>query len=331
MAALVSLDGSKLFASLNVLQMKFMNEARVVSVTNFLPGSIRGNPLGGPSSRKLVHDPSISWSAFVCTSAFNSAQDSNITGIVIDDSISFDPPQKKVLFESTTLTLDLHSVFETYNGYTQNLPVINLETLGLSENEHQGSASQVLLELTEGQSASLSPAGESITIQHTQGRARKTQVELVGSAHAKLIFSSDTRHLPRVKALDDPFLTKVLSLTWSGESDECKNRPPPTPVKRPDGPHEKPRPYRNLYFLRSHVKKFEAKHHIPENVSKQLDQAVDDLESKKITPVQVLLKAREILHDYLKNNKAGKHSLQRDVEVGSGLSEDDEFEAMLEE
>ncbi|TFK32646.1 hypothetical protein BDQ12DRAFT_728495 [Crucibulum laeve] len=118
---------------------------------------------------------------------------------------------------------------------------------------------------------------------------------------------------------------------WSGESDECKNRPPPTPVKRPDGPHEKPRPYRNLYFLRSHVKKFEAKHHIPENVSKQLDQAVDDLESKKITPLQFLLKAREILHDYLKNKKAGKHSSQRDVEVDSGLSEEDEFEAMLEE
>ncbi|TFK38884.1 glycoside hydrolase family 15 protein [Crucibulum laeve] len=229
--------------SSNVLQTKFMNEAGVVSVTDFLPRPLHTNPLG-PSSRK----PLLPWLIrrvecirgrlpilMQCAPAFNYARDSHITGIVIDDSIAFGPRQRNVLFEFASLTLDLRYVVEATMD-TQDLPVVNLETVDLSEKGHQGHAAQALLELTEGQcvtfilrtpptdfartkdssdsedsSASASPPGKGVTTQRTQERANKTQDEQEASARARLSYSSETRRgAADIAAQRDPYLVSSL-------------------------------------------------------------------------------------------------------------------------
>ncbi|TFK38909.1 hypothetical protein BDQ12DRAFT_722765 [Crucibulum laeve] len=143
-----------------------------------------------------------------CAPASNYARDSHTTGIVIDNSIAFGPRQRNVLFEFTSLTLDLRYVVEATMD-TQDLPVVNLETLDLSLRRvtfilrtpttdfacTKDSASD-----SEDSSASLSPSGKGVTTQPTQ-----EGWEVAAQRDTHLVSS-----LPRGRTLDNLFLTKEL-------------------------------------------------------------------------------------------------------------------------
>ncbi|KAF8187701.1 glycoside hydrolase family 15 protein [Pholiota molesta] len=148
-------------ASSNVLQTKFMNDQGVVSVTDFLPRPRKDNPSSPASSKPLLP-----WLIrriecirgrvpiqVQCAPAFNYALHSHETSIVDDDSLpSSAAPQKKAVFVSPDLTLDLRYVVEqTPAGSDGTPPEVALEFLDLSAKGHKGLAVQSNIHLVEGQ------------------------------------------------------------------------------------------------------------------------------------------------------------------------------------
>ncbi|CAA7266100.1 unnamed protein product [Cyclocybe aegerita] len=149
--------------SSNVLQTKYLNDSGVVSVTDFLPRPRRENPNGLGRSKPLLP-----WLVrrvecirgtlpvlMQCAPAFNYARSTHITSIIDDDSVPVEqeePAQKKALFESDSLALDLRYVTEcTLPGDSGPVPHVELEFLDLSERGHKGLAVQSLITLHEGQ------------------------------------------------------------------------------------------------------------------------------------------------------------------------------------
>ncbi|KAJ3506188.1 hypothetical protein NLJ89_g7004 [Agrocybe chaxingu] len=90
-----------------------------------------------------------------CAPAFNYARSTHITSIIDDDSVPVEPEepaQKKALFESDSLALDLRYVAEhTFPGDSGPVPKVELQFLDLSERGHKGLAVQSLITLHEGQ------------------------------------------------------------------------------------------------------------------------------------------------------------------------------------
>jgi hypothetical protein len=150
-----------------VLQTKFMNDAGVVSVTDFLP-----RPKKDPVDSHIAPKPLLQWLVrrvecirgrlpilMQCAPAFHYGMHDHTTTIVDDESVPIAIPhgtqQKKAVFESENLTLDLRYVVEntgapsTEGGIT--LPEVSLDFLDLSTKGHRGLAVQSLVELTEGQ------------------------------------------------------------------------------------------------------------------------------------------------------------------------------------
>lgn len=86
-----------------------------------------------------------------CAPAFNYARSPHTTTIVDDDSV-LPNIQKKAVFESEELTLDLRYVVDNVMEDPEATePEISMEFLDLSAKGHKGLAVQSLLELTEGQ------------------------------------------------------------------------------------------------------------------------------------------------------------------------------------
>src|SRR5258708_15547266 len=92
-----------------------------------------------------------------CAPAFNYARSTHIASIVDDESVPGDPdttPQKKVLFESDSLALDLRYIAEVSDSVTDSgvlPPEVVLEFLDLSQKGHKGPAIQSKFTLVEGQ------------------------------------------------------------------------------------------------------------------------------------------------------------------------------------
>lgn len=128
-----------------------------------------------------------------CAPAFNYARSIHNTTIIDDDSIPYGPPQKKALFESHALSLDLRYVTECSSGGIQ-APTVTLELLDLSAKGHQGLAVQSSLELTEGQSVTFV--------------LRTPPVDGAKTLEKDEIAKGSNHHKRR--AFDDPFLTTEL-------------------------------------------------------------------------------------------------------------------------
>jgi len=138
-----------------------------------------------------------------CAPAFNYARDAHTITIIEDTSIPVSLthnqiPQKKVLFESENLWLDLRYVVEATESCTYPPPAIELSTLDLTSKGHKGLAAYASLQLHEGQAVTFilrTPPKE------TDGK----EVLQVDAVERKLIAPLRTGS----RALDDPFLTKV--------------------------------------------------------------------------------------------------------------------------
>ncbi|ESK89076.1 glycoside hydrolase family 15 protein [Moniliophthora roreri MCA 2997] len=181
--------------SSNVLQTKFMNEMAVVSVTDFLPRQPKGL---GSATKPLLH-----WLIrrvevirggmplmMECAPAFNYARSSHRTSIIDDNSTL--SPQKKALFESNELALDLRYVTDTSLDNVSE-PEISLQLLDLSAKGHKGPGVYAKLDLSEGQVVTF-------VLRTPPNDAR----EVKGSVIVPI--GSSTKSRP----IDDPFLTKEL-------------------------------------------------------------------------------------------------------------------------
>jgi hypothetical protein len=131
-----------------------------------------------------------------CAPAFNYARDEHSTTIVDDASVPL-AQQKKVLFESEGLNLDLRYVVE---NTTENChpPTIELSTLDLTSKGHKGLAAYASLQLSEGQAVTF-------ILRTPPQEDGKTGVE------RKLIAPVGSTS----RALDDPFLTKVRNIRYA--------------------------------------------------------------------------------------------------------------------
>lgn len=192
--------------SSNVLQTKFMNDQGVVSVTDFLPRPRRDAP-GHPSTPK----PLLPWLIrrvecirgslpilVQCAPAFNYARSAHTTTVVDDESID-GSAQKKALFKSDELSLDLRYVAECSASEGIHSPEVTLELLDLSAKGHKGLAVQCLLKMTEGQCVTFvlrTPPAEVAPV--ILGQDEKNKGHLSRE-------SSNKR-----RAIDDPYLTKEL-------------------------------------------------------------------------------------------------------------------------
>ncbi|KAF8959160.1 glycoside hydrolase family 15 protein [Flammula alnicola] len=200
-------------ASSNVLQTKYMNDQGVVSVTDFLPRPRKDSP-SSPASLK----PLLPWLMrrvecirghlpiqIQCAPAFNYAQSPHTTSIVDDDSLPFNIVQKKALFESDDLSLDLRYVVENTGAGAEGspaLPDVVFEFLDLSANGHKGLAVQSDIELSEGQCVTF-------ILRTPPAQAQsQSQKETPAASDSKPEWRLSALSTPR--AIDDPLLTKEL-------------------------------------------------------------------------------------------------------------------------
>lgn len=138
-----------------------------------------------------------------CAPAFNYARDPHTTTIIDDASVPVSlthnqTPQKKVLFESENLSLDLRYVVEASESCIHPPPVVDLFALDLSSKGHKGLAAYASLELHEGQTVTFilrTPPKDKVE--------EKKSIE-VDTVQRRLIAPLGTGS----RALDDPYLTK---------------------------------------------------------------------------------------------------------------------------
>ena len=207
-----------------VLQTKFMNDRGVVSVTgqtkvgpsrshtkfiflDFLPRPRRDVP-GQPSTTK----PLLPWLIrriecirgslpilVQCAPAFNYARSAHKTTIVDDESIP-EGPQKKALFTSDALSLDLRYVAECSASEGIHAPEVTLELLDLSAKGHKGLAVQSLIKLTEGQCVTFVLRTPPAVVPVILGQDEKSQGKL----------SRENGSKNHKRKVEDPVLTKEL-------------------------------------------------------------------------------------------------------------------------
>jgi len=144
--------------SSNVLQTKFMNDQGVVSVTDFLPrprkdvGHSTPKPLLPWLIRRIECVRGSLPVIVQCAPAFNYARSAHITTFIDDETIP-DGVQKKALFKSDELSLDLRYISECSQNASEDVhpPEVVLKLLDLSAKGHKGPGVQSLFTLTEGQ------------------------------------------------------------------------------------------------------------------------------------------------------------------------------------
>ena len=148
-----------------------------------------------------------------CAPAFNYARSPHTTTIIDDESIPDEPTQKKALFESDALSLDLRYVTECSASECIEPPQVTLELLDLSAKGHKGLAVQSLLKLREGQSVTFVlriPPDETKThgrtgvpsmVKHAQDEKKSVEYSMIEPVK----FSHQQRRAP-----EDPFLTPKL-------------------------------------------------------------------------------------------------------------------------
>jgi hypothetical protein len=141
-----------------------------------------------------------------CAPAFNYARDAHTTTIIDDTSVPVSlthnqTPQKKVLFESENLSLDLRYVVEASESCVHHPPVVDISTLDLTSKGHKGLAAYASLELHEGQTVTF------ILRIPPKEKVDAKKVVDVDAIERRLIAPLGTSY----RALDDPYLTKVTS------------------------------------------------------------------------------------------------------------------------
>jgi len=150
-----------------------------------------------------------------CAPAFNYARSTHIASIVDDESVPCDPdavPQKKVLFESDSLALDLRYVAEVSEGATDSgvsPPEVVLEFLDLSQKGHKGPAIQSKFTLVEGQCVTFvlrtPPTG--LKVKLTDG----DEMDPMPVSNTGLSARIGLERMLRLgTSVDDPLLTKEL-------------------------------------------------------------------------------------------------------------------------
>jgi hypothetical protein len=149
-----------------------------------------------------------------CAPAFNYARSTHITSIVDDESVPHDPnasPQKKALFESDSLALDLRYIPEVSDGVLGSgvsLPEVVLEFLDLSQKGHKGLAIQSKLTLEEGQCVTFV-----LRIPPTELKVTRDENETETKPASSTILSTRSgldKMLHLGTSADDPLLTKEL-------------------------------------------------------------------------------------------------------------------------
>ncbi|KAF9476199.1 glycoside hydrolase family 15 protein [Pholiota conissans] len=205
-------------ASSNVLQTKYMNDQGVVSVTDFLPRPRKDSP-SSPAS----HKPLLPWLIrrvecirgrvpiqMQCAPAFNYALHSHETTIVDDDSLpSSAPPQKKAVFVSPDLTLDLRYIVEQTSPGSDGIPPeVALKFLDLSVRGHKGLAIQSNISLEEGQCVTFVLRTPPVRAIAAPGQKDIAVHERVPSGGEPKEWRLSAETAPR--AVDDPLLTKEL-------------------------------------------------------------------------------------------------------------------------
>ena len=181
------------------------SNAYIIFLLDYLPRPRRDAP-GRPSTPK----PLLPWLIrriecirgslpilVQCAPAFNYARSAHTTTVVDDESID-GPAQKKALFKSDELSLDLRYVAECSASEGIHSPEVTLELLDLSAKGHKGLAVQSLLKMTEGQCVTFvlrTPPVEVAPV--ILGQDEKTKGYL-------------SRESPNKRRVDDPYLTKEL-------------------------------------------------------------------------------------------------------------------------
>ncbi|KAI0005471.1 glycoside hydrolase family 15 protein [Russula compacta] len=141
-----------------VLQTKFLNEEGVVSVTDFLPrnpAAAAQKPLLHWLIRRIEVVRGKQSIRVECAPAFHYALAEHRSSLVPDDSIPTNcehpsDKQKKALFESSDLTLDLRFIAESVIDGVPS-PSVELCTLDLGNKGHKGLSISADLDLVEGQ------------------------------------------------------------------------------------------------------------------------------------------------------------------------------------
>ncbi|KAG8928633.1 hypothetical protein FRC02_006645 [Tulasnella sp. 418] len=242
--------------SSNVLSTKFLSEEGVVSVTDFLPRQV--DPSKGPDASG---HPLLNWLVrrvevirgtvpirVEIAPAFDYGRAAHKMEFVHDDSTSpLEKPQKKVVFTSKDLTLDLRYVCDTSSerqatdaqGNLLPYPSLEFKELDLRSQGHQGLSAYAEFSLSEGHAITFVlrdppvPDGTSATAVgygHASGTPPVSQTSLPGEQKldgAKV--EAVLRGASAMRARNDPLLTSRLAnkllydtnkywINWIGKS-----------------------------------------------------------------------------------------------------------------
>jgi hypothetical protein len=149
-----------------------------------------------------------------CAPAFNYARSTHITSIVDDESVPRDPDapsQKRALFESDSLALDLRYVVEVAEGGIDSgvpLPEVVLEFLDLSHKGHKGLAVQSKMTLEEGQCVTFVLRTPPTELKVKSADESGIQTKLAPTT--SLSMRSGLDKMSYLGPIDDPLLTKEL-------------------------------------------------------------------------------------------------------------------------
>ncbi|KAH9964462.1 glycoside hydrolase family 15 protein [Russula dissimulans] len=198
--------------SSNVLQTKFLNEEGVVSVTDFLPRNPKATaqkPLLHWLIRRVEVVRGKQSIRVECAPAFHYALAEHRTSLVPDETIPSNgdaaDKQKKVVFESSDLTLDLRYVAESLVDGVPS-PSVELETLDLRRQGHRGISISADLDLIEGQVVTfvLRTPPKATREQHVPNPTND-QAQRLGVSYNQLLTATTS-----VRNKEDPLLTKNI-------------------------------------------------------------------------------------------------------------------------
>lgn len=201
--------------SSNVLATKFLSDCGVGVVTDFLPRQNRHTNKANLQwlvRRVEVIRGNVPF-RMECAPAFDYARASHTTEIIDDDSIP-NEAQKKVLFKSSALNLDLRYVAESTVDDIP-LPEVKFEILDLKDIGHLGTGVTVNLPLSEGQVVTFvlrCPPKEPPIPQAIP------RISMANEYHVS--FESIIEGANKLRAKDDPILTIKLVNSLLQETDD---------------------------------------------------------------------------------------------------------------
>ncbi|KAH9919187.1 glycoside hydrolase family 15 protein [Epithele typhae] len=199
----------------NILQTKYLNEAGVATVTDFLPrqpSSSTTRPLLAWLIRRVEVIRGSMPLRVECAPAFNYARSSHTTEIFIDPSVASSSPtsprsgHQKALFSSpeANLTLDLRWVGESALENVD-VPMLELSPLDLDSKGHKGKGVYTEVVLREGQAVTFVLRTPPEVNLPPQAHPTHEFAREIGVPYEKLVAGATTLRPP-----EDPILTKKL-------------------------------------------------------------------------------------------------------------------------